>query len=79
MLEAVLEFVLQVVARFLGVTVIALAAWCGTGFRTSYLVEWRRLFDKHDGAYSWVDLLGLVVLVAGLATLALSVVLVTTA
>ncbi len=74
MLEAAFEFFLQVVARFLGVTVVALAMWGSSGFRTSYRVEWRRLFDRHDGAYSWIDILGLAVIVGGFAALALSVV-----
>jgi len=72
-LEVLLDFVLQVVARFVGVTVIALAVWCMSGFRTSYFGEWRRLFDKHSGVYSWIDVLGLAVIVAGFAALALSI------
>lgn len=56
-----LEFLVEVVARFVAVTALAFAIWCTSGFRKSYRSEWRRLFDKYSGAYEWIDLIGLAI------------------
>ena len=63
-IEFLLELLIQVVARFIGVAFCAFFSWCGSGFRTSYRSEWKRLFAKYPGTYEWVDLLGVIILLA---------------
>ena len=71
-LEPILEFVVEVLCRFLGVTVLAVAARCRRGLRGSLRAEWTRIFDAHaGGGAGWVDLLGLAVLVLPVAALIL--------
>lgn len=71
MLEMILDFLLQIVARFVGVTTVALAVWLASGFRKSYLREWKRLFAKHTGVYSAIDILGILVIFGFVAAVAL--------
>ncbi len=62
--EALLELFIAVVARFVGVAVVAAITTAASGFRRSYRSEWRRLFAKYPGTYEWIDLFGVLVLAA---------------
>jgi hypothetical protein len=73
MLEILFDILFQTVARAVGVTIVATFTWCASGFHKSYLTEWKRLFAKNDVTASLVDLLGLVVILATLAGVALAI------
>ncbi len=73
MLQLIFEFVFQLVARAVGVTIVAAVTCIASGFRKSYIEEWKRLFISHSAAAMLIDLLGLAVIVAVLVAIGVAI------
>ena len=68
-----LEFLLEVVARFVGVFFITFLKWCKSGFSKSFRAEWEQIHDKYSGTHEWIDILGLVLIAICCTVIAVSV------
>jgi hypothetical protein len=73
MLQWIFEIVFQLVARAVGVTIVATVTCIASGFRKSYIEEWKRLFVSPTAASMLIDLLGLAVIVAVPVVIALAI------